>query len=104
MHLSSNGSSSRVSTKIQFWALALTALADIGPIGIQLLKNYRPNLLPPLDSGLIAAMCVGTAAALLGLDSIGVVQQLDEECAHSKFNDQTAPRVSDGLGRPCRRR
>jgi hypothetical protein len=58
----------RLSRGIQLWALALTALAGIGPIGLQLLKSYRPNLLPQLDSGLIAAICVGTAAALLGLD------------------------------------
>jgi hypothetical protein len=58
----------RLSRGIQLWAVVLTALAGIGPIGIQLLKSYRPDLLPPLDSGLIAAMCVGTAAALFGLD------------------------------------
>jgi hypothetical protein len=58
----------RLSRQIQFWALALTALAGIGPIAIQFARSYNPAFLPKLDSGLIAALFVGTAAALLGLD------------------------------------
>jgi hypothetical protein len=58
----------RLSRGIQLWALVLTALAGIGPISIQLLKSYQPSPIPSPDSGLIAAICVGTAAALIGLD------------------------------------
>ena len=53
------------SQSIQFLALVLAAFAGLVPVALQLLKNvWAPNL----DSGLLAALFVGVAAALLGLD------------------------------------
>jgi hypothetical protein len=57
-----------LSRAIQFFALALTALAGIAPIVIQVLRNSRVKIPPTFDSGPIASLCVGIAAALIGLD------------------------------------
>ena len=51
---------------IQFSAVTLTALAGLLPILAQVLKNFRV-VLPP-DTGPIASLCVGLAAALVGID------------------------------------
>jgi hypothetical protein len=60
---------SRPSQVIQFSALILTAAAGILPVIIQVLKNFKPTALPTnFDSGPIAALCVGIAASLIGLD------------------------------------
>lgn len=56
------------SRAIQFYALALTALAGIAPIVVQVLRSSGVNIPTTFDSGAIASLCVGTAAALLGLD------------------------------------
>jgi hypothetical protein len=55
-----------LSRAIQFFALALTALAGLAPIVLQVLKNAKVTV--PDDSGPIASLCVGLAAALIGLD------------------------------------
>ena len=55
------------SQTIQFVALVLTAAAGLVPIVIQLMKNARPPLVA-FDSGPLASLFVGLAAALLGLD------------------------------------
>jgi len=59
---------SRSSQGVQFTALVLTAAAGILPVIVQVLKNLRPGFPRDLDSGPIATLCVGLAAALLGLD------------------------------------
>ena len=51
---------------IQFCALLLTAAAGLVPIIVQLVKNAR--VLAGFDSGPLASLFVGIAAALLGLD------------------------------------
>jgi conflict system pore-forming effector with SLATT domain len=51
---------------IQFCALLLTAAAGIVPIIVQLFRN--PGAAIPFDSGPLASLFVGIAAALLGLD------------------------------------
>ena len=56
------------SQAIQFLALALTALAGLAPIVIQVLKNSGVTQLQGFDSGPVASLLVGLAAALLGLD------------------------------------
>jgi hypothetical protein len=54
---------------VQFLALFLTAAAGLVPILLQVFKNYRVNpAWLPTDSGPLAAIFVGFAAALLGLD------------------------------------
>ena len=58
----------RLSRAIQFFALALTATAGLAPIFVQVLKNFGVRIPTNFDSGSIASLCVGTAAALLGLD------------------------------------
>jgi len=57
-----------LSRAIQLYALVLTALAGIAPIVIQVLRNSGMNIPMRFDSGAIASLCVGTAAALIGLD------------------------------------
>jgi hypothetical protein len=49
---------------IQFSALVLTAAAGLVPIIVQIANKGGP----PYDSGPLASLCVGIAAALLGLD------------------------------------
>jgi hypothetical protein len=51
---------------IQFFALLLTAAAGLAPIIIQLVKNA--GAAKGFDSGPLASLFVGVAAALLGLD------------------------------------
>jgi hypothetical protein len=58
----------RLSRAIQFFALALTALAGISPIFVQVLRSLGVNISPTFDSGSIASLCIGIAAALIGLD------------------------------------
>src|ERR1017187_1979317 len=58
----------RLSRAIQFFALALTALAGLAPICVQVLRNLGVNISRDFDSGSIASLCVGIAAALIGLD------------------------------------
>lgn len=58
----------RLSRAIQFLALALAALAGIAPIVVQLLRNLGVNISHDFDSGSIASLCVGIAAAMIGLD------------------------------------
>jgi len=53
---------------IQFSALLLAAAAGIVPIIVQLVKNARPTTPINFDSGPLASLFVGIAAALLGLD------------------------------------
>jgi len=52
---------------IQFWALLLTAAAGLVPIVVQLVKNAGV-VSAGFDSGPLASLFVGIAAALLGLD------------------------------------
>jgi hypothetical protein len=53
----------------QFLALFLTASAGLVPILLQVLTNFKVNTAwMPKDSGPLAAVFVGIAAALLGLD------------------------------------
>ncbi len=52
---------------IQFAALALTAAAGLAPIIFQIAKPYADQL-KNFDSGPVASLLVGLAAALLGLD------------------------------------
>ena len=60
---------SNPSQAIQFSALLLTAAAGILPVIVQVVKNIRPTVLPAnFDSGPVATLCVGIAAALIGLD------------------------------------
>jgi hypothetical protein len=60
---------SRLSRLIQFFALVLTASAGLIPLVVQYVRNNLPNAISPtFDSGSIASLCVGSAAALLGLD------------------------------------
>lgn len=54
------------SQSIQFLALLLTAAAGLIPIIVQLAKNG--GAARDFDSGPLASLCVGIAAALLGLD------------------------------------
>src|ERR1035438_8888744 len=51
---------------IQFFALVLTAAAGLVPIIFQLVKNQR--VATGFDSGPLASLFIGIAAALLGLD------------------------------------
>lgn len=54
---------------VQFFALVLAAAAGLVPILIQVLKNYQIKAAwLPADSGPLAALFVGIAAMLLGLD------------------------------------
>jgi|ERR1051326_1653882 hypothetical protein len=53
---------------IRFLALVLTAGAGLAPIAIQLVKNSNPARFDRFDSGPVASLLVGLAAALLGLD------------------------------------
>jgi hypothetical protein len=57
-----------LSRTIQVSALTLTALAGIASVAIQVLKNFGVPIPPTFDSGPIASLCVGLAAALIGLD------------------------------------
>ena len=50
---------------IQFNAVLLTALAGLAPIVLQVWKNFKGGA---VDTGPIASLCVGLAAALLGID------------------------------------
>ena len=59
---------SNPSQAIQFSALVLTAAAGILPVIVQVWKNVRPDSLRGFDSGPLAALCVGVAASLIGLD------------------------------------
>ena len=52
---------------IQFAALALTAAAGLVPIGFQIVKQFWSKA-KEFDSGPVASLLVGLAAALLGLD------------------------------------
>ena len=52
---------------IQFNAVALTALAGLAPILVQVIKNSKGSTVIS-DTGPIASLCVGLAAALLGID------------------------------------
>jgi len=65
-YLTAKSPKSFLAQMIQFSALALTALAGIVPIIFQVLKSF--GRATGFDSGPIAALCVGLAAALLGLD------------------------------------
>jgi len=56
------------SQSIQFFALLLTAAAGLVPIILQLVKNTGAKWTQGLDSGPLASLFVGIAAALLGLD------------------------------------
>lgn len=60
----------RSSQFVQFVALVLTAAAGIVPLIIQIWKSGVYGKVPPylLDSGPIATLLIGFAAALLGLD------------------------------------
>lgn len=58
----------RLSRAIQFFALALTALAGLASIIVPVLRNLGVRISPNFDSGPIASLCVGTAAAMIGLD------------------------------------
>lgn len=58
----------RLSRAIQFFALFLAALAGIAPIIVQVLKGATVPIPASFDSGAIASLCIGIAAALLGLD------------------------------------
>ncbi len=53
---------------IQLSALVLTAIGGLASIVITLLKNAGVGISATLDSGHIATLCIGTAAALIGLD------------------------------------
>jgi hypothetical protein len=53
---------------VQFFALVLTAAAGLVPIVLQIAKGLGLKLPDGFDSGLIASLLVGFAAALLGLD------------------------------------
>ncbi|HXB75206.1 MAG TPA: SLATT domain-containing protein [Candidatus Acidoferrales bacterium] len=57
-----------LSRAIQFFALALTAVAGIASIVVQVLRNSGVSIPPTFDSGPIASLCVGLAASLIGLD------------------------------------
>ncbi len=52
---------------IQFNAVALTAIAGLAPILVQVWKNFR-GVTVVSDTGPIASLCVGLAAALMGID------------------------------------
>jgi hypothetical protein len=52
---------------IQFNAVLLTALAGLAPVGVQVWNNFK-GVTPMPDTGPIATLCVGFAAALLGID------------------------------------
>lgn len=56
------------SRAIQFLALALTAAAGLIPVVVQIVKNWDGQKLQGFDSGPVASLLVGSAAALLGLD------------------------------------
>lgn len=54
---------------IQSFALVLTALAGILPVIVQVVKNFWPKTLPGIvNTGPIATLCIGIAAAMIGLD------------------------------------
>ena len=55
-----------LSRAIQLSAIALTALGGLVPIVVQILKSY--SIAVTIESGLFASLCVGLAAALLGLN------------------------------------
>jgi hypothetical protein len=57
-----------LSRTIQVSALTLTALAGIASVAIQVLKSFGVQIPATFDSGPIASLCVGLAAALIGLD------------------------------------
>ncbi|HXK02776.1 MAG TPA: SLATT domain-containing protein [Verrucomicrobiae bacterium] len=60
---------SNPSQAIRFSALILTAAAGIVPVIVQVVKSVSPFAIPPtFDSGSVATLCVGIAAALIGLD------------------------------------
>jgi SMODS and SLOG-associating 2TM effector domain 2 len=56
------------SQRIQRFALLLTAAAGLTPIIIQVIKNWDVTKFKGFDSGPLASLLVGLAAALLGLD------------------------------------
>jgi hypothetical protein len=56
------------SQRIQRFALLLTAAAGLTPIVIQVIKNWDTSKFQGFDSGPLASLLVGLAAALLGLD------------------------------------
>jgi len=58
----------RSSQVVRFLALVLTALAGIVPIVVQVLKSFEVKRVATFDSGPIAALCVGLAASVIGLD------------------------------------
>jgi hypothetical protein len=64
----SKGWKQRLSRTIQFSAVTLTAVAGIASVVIQVLKSFGAPIPPTFDSGPIASLCVGIAAALIGLD------------------------------------
>ena len=64
----SKRSKSALSRFIQLFALVLTALAGIVPIVIQVLRGAGVNFGATFDSGAIASLSIGIAAALVGLD------------------------------------
>lgn len=53
---------------IQFAAVVLTALGGLASVIVALLKSAHVQNLTDLDSGQIATLCIGIAAALIGLD------------------------------------
>jgi hypothetical protein len=59
---------STLSRNIQFFALFLTALGGIAPIICNILRNAGVSLGTNFDSGAISSLCIGLAAAILGLD------------------------------------
>jgi SMODS and SLOG-associating 2TM effector domain 2 len=52
---------------IQFLAVTLTAVAGLAPVVVQVWKNFKGITLVS-DTGPVASLCVGIAAALLGID------------------------------------
>lgn len=60
---------SRLSRGIQLSALVLTALAGILPVIVQVVRTVNAAAIPDkFDSGAVSTLCVGLAAALIGLD------------------------------------
>jgi hypothetical protein len=60
---------SRLSRGIQLSALVLTALAGILPVVVQVVRSVNTAAIPnKFDSGAVSTLCVGLAAALIGLD------------------------------------
>ena len=56
------------SQAVQFSALALTALAGLVPAAWQVMKGFNIGAKIQVDTGPVAAICLGIAAALLALD------------------------------------